>query len=87
VDNWRNIAITLIGSRGSPPPQAQEGSWCNRLLSTVANRVISLCVISLIRQPHAAKQLLKTGIGVKLIEHWINFQVDHLLVMFLEGLL
>jgi hypothetical protein len=47
----------------------------------------SLANSSSLRQSHAAKQLLKTGIGVKLIEHWINFQVDHLLVMFLEGLL
>jgi hypothetical protein len=40
-----------------------------------------------IRQAHAANQLLKTGIGVKLIEHRINFQVDQVLVMFLVGLL
>lgn len=40
-----------------------------------------------IRQAHAANQLLKTGIGVKLIEHRVNFQVDHVLVTFLVGLL
>jgi len=45
------------------------------------------CVISSIRQSHAAKQLLKTGFGVKSIVVRSDFQVDHGLIMFLVSLL
>jgi hypothetical protein len=86
---WRNIPFTLV-DRGqnvkSPVYNSCDYNSCEsrRFKRRIGGEGLRY---SLIRQSDAAKQGLKTRLGMKLVELRIDFQVDHILIVLRVSLL